>query len=570
MKKVSGYMKKYGKEAIFAPVFKLLEASLELFIPLIVANVIDEGINGGNATSVYRGVILMAALAVVGLGFSVLGQYFSAKAATGFACDLRGALYKKLLYSPLSVTDEIGVSAMITRMTSDVNQTQTGVNLFLRLLLRSPFVVIGAVVMAIYINAEISLVFLGVVFVLSVIVFIIMKSTVPKYGEAQAKLDDVALTARENLTGVRVIRAFGVEEDEKKSFAQKTGAYEKIQNFAGKISSLLNPLTFATVNIGIIVLIYLGGIKVEVGILSQGAVVALYDYMSQILVELVKFANLIVTVSRSLASAKRIEKVLDNDEKEEIKDKVRISDEYIEFKGVSVDYSNGGRAVKDVSFTVKKGRTVGVIGGTGSGKSTIVNLLPRLYDASEGFVSVDGYDVKSYSTEEIREKVGIALQRPAIFEGTIRENILLGKKDATDDEIIKAIEIAQGADILRAKGGFDAPIEQGGRNLSGGQRQRLSLARVLVKKPEILILDDSSSALDYATDLNLRRAIADLDYGPTVFIVSQRTASVKGADEIIVLDEGRIVGKGTHEYLMKTCEAYREIELSQTEGGNLK
>lgn len=567
MKRVLGYIKKYGKEAFFAPVFKLLEAILELLIPLIVANIIDEGINGKVVGSVYRGVIIMVVFAAVGLAFSVLGQYFSAKAATGFARDLRGALYKKLLNSPLRVTDGIGVSAMITRTTSDVNQAQTGVNLFLRLLLRSPFVVVGAVIAAVLINAEISLVFVGVVVCLSVVVFIIMKITVPKYGEAQGKLDEVALAARENLTGVRVVRAFGVEEDEKKSFAQKTGAYEKIQNFAGKISSLLNPLTFATVNIGIIVLIYLGGIKVEVGILSQGAVVALYDYMSQILVELVKFANLIVTVSRAVASAKRIDKVLSNDEKEEIYEKIKISDEYIEFKGVAVNYGNGVRAVSDITFSVKKGQTIGIIGGTGSGKSTIVNLLPRLYDTSEGFLAVEGYDIKSYTPEEMREKVGIALQRPAVFEGTIRSNVLLGKQDASDEEILQAVDLAQATDILKAKGGLDAKIEQGGRNLSGGQRQRLALARALVKKPEILVLDDSSSALDYATDLNLRRAIAGLSYRPTVFIVSQRTASVKGADEIIVLDEGKTVGKGTHEYLMKTCETYREIEFSQTDGG---
>ena len=464
----------------------------------------------------------------------------------------------------------MGVSTMVTRMTSDINQMQNGVNMVLRLLLRSPFVVLGAFVCAAIIDLKISLVFLATIVILGIVVAIIMRITMPKYVKAQGMLDDVALTARENLTGARVIRAFGAEDDEIAAYKKKTTAMEKFQNFTGAISSLLNPITFTIVNLAIVALLYGGAIRVSAGALSQGMVIALYDYMSQILIELVKFANLIVSVSRALACAKRVESVLEIDDEKDCYEGGITSDKYIEFKNVTVRYSDNSTGVKNISFTVNKGETIGIIGGTGSGKSTVVNLLPRLYDASEGAVFFDGINVKNYPLKELRKRIAIALQRPAIFEGTIRSNVSL---DGSADEktIETAIENAQAADVVKSKtGGLDALLEQRGRNLSGGQKQRLSVARALAKGAEVLILDDSSSALDYMTDLKLRRAIKSLGGSLTTIIVSQRASAVRNADKIIVLGDGEIIGEGTADYLRETCEVYREIEASQMREGGVR
>lgn len=567
MSKVITNIKKYKKECVLAPLCKLVEALFELFVPLFVADIINNGVNGNNTSVIIKDAAIMVALAVFGFGFSVLGQYFSAKAATGFSSDVRAELYKKLLSSPLAETDKMGVSTMVTRMTSDINQMQSGLNIALRLLLRSPFVVLGAFVCALLIDAEISLIFLATIVVLSIAVVIVMKATMPKYVKAQKLLDDVALSARENLTGVRVIRAFGAENDEIAAYSKKNKTLEKFQNFAGGISALLNPLTFTIINLAIVALLWGGAIKVDGGALSQGTTVALYDYMSQILIELVKFANLVVSISRALASAKRVQTALDMPSETENEESSENSDSYIEFRNVGVRYTDGSVGVKNINFKVNKGETIGIIGGTGSGKSTVVNLLPRLYDCTEGTVFLNGKDVKSYSLSELRKKVGSALQRPAIFKGTIRSNVLpLG--DADEERLSAAIDCAQACDVVDAKeNGYDSVLEQNGRNLSGGQRQRISVARAIAKRPEVLILDDSSSALDYLTDLKLRRAIKSLDYPVTTFIVSQRASSVLGADKIIVLDNGEIAGIGTAEELRKTCPIFREIEASQTAGG---
>ena len=565
--KLLRYFSKYKKDAVLAPLLKLSEAILELLIPVLVANIIDKGVNGGDKAAVYIDVSLMLLLGVVGLAFSIAGQYFSARAATGFASELRGDLYDKLLNSPSKVTDKIGVAAMITRMTSDINQIQNGINLTLRLLLRSPCIVFGSLIAALLIDVKVGLIFVAVIILLALVVAVIMRISIPKYGKAQKELDSVSLTARENLTGVRVIRAFGIEDNETKEFERKTATQRKLQNSAARVSSLFNPLTFALVNLGVIALIYVGAIRVEEGALTQGRVVALYNYMVQILVELIKFADLAVVITRSLACGKRIQSVL-NEKDEECAYESAKSSDYIKYDSVDVRYG-GTEALIGVTFSVEKGETVGIIGGTGSGKSTLVNLLPRLYDVSGGSVSLCGKDLREYSPEVLREKIGIALQKPTIYKGTIKSNVLLGNKNATDEDIISALNIAQAGDIVAEKGGIYAEVEQGGRNFSGGQKQRIEIARAIVKKPEILILDDSSSALDYLTDLRLRKAIADLDYKPTVFIVSQRTASVKSADKIIVLENGRIVGIGTHEELMSSCGEYREIELSQQREGTL-
>ncbi|MBQ7643058.1 MAG: ABC transporter ATP-binding protein [Clostridia bacterium] len=564
--KITGYIKKYRLDAILAPLLKLSEAALELAIPIFVAAMIDEGVNGKDGGAIWTYGLLMALFALLGLAFSIAGQFFSARAAAGFASEVRGALYKKLLYSPLAVTDETGVSAMITRMTSDINQTQSGVNLFLRLLLRSPFVVVGAFIAAAIINLKISLIFLATIIFLFAVVSAIMKFSIPKYREAQKKLDEVSRIARENLTGARVVRAFSATESEIKDYERATAAHEKLQNAAAAISAILSPVTFAAVNFAIVALIYSGAISVYGGVLTQGAVVALYDYMSQILVELVKFVNLVITVSRSLVCAKRIDKILSDERQKEFTEKKKISDCFVEFDHVSVTYSDGTKALDDISFRVSENMTVGIIGGTGSGKSTLVNLLPRLYDATEGRVSVGGYDIKSYSSEELGEMTGIALQRPALFKGTIADNIRLGNEKIDDNGVIAALIAAQAGDFVKGDRGINSPVEQGGRNFSGGQKQRIGIARALAKRPKILILDDSSSALDYATDLALRRAISSLPYEHTSFIVSQRTASVKNADLIIVLDDGKIVGIGKHEDLLENCEVYRETEASQTKG----
>ena len=557
----------YKKESFLAPAFKLVEALCELFIPLLVADIIDKGIGGGSVSVVVRDVVIMIALGLAGLGFSIIGQYYSAKAATGLSHDVRAETYKKMLSLPAEEVDRVGVPAMITAMTSDINQMQSGVNLALRLLLRSPFVVFGAFVAAMLIDLKTSLVFLVLIIVLFAVVIAIMAITMPKYSAAQKSLDGVGASARENLTGVRVVRAFGAEETEVKNYKKRTAALEKIQNNAGAISSLLNPLTFVLVNLAVVALLYFGGLRVNSGALTQGKVVALYDYMSQILIELVKFANLVVTVSRALACGRRIDKILAIEKDESpIKDDEK-SDSYIEFKDVTVRYAGGGESLSHINFTLEKGQTLGVIGATGSGKTTLISLLDRFYSPTEGKVFLDGKNVATYDAEELRKRVKIVLQKTALFKGSIKDNVLLAADDKSDENLNLALKTAQAADFVAQKdGGAEAALSQGGKNLSGGQRQRLSVARAIATKPEVLILDDSSSALDYLTDLNLRRAIASLDPKPTVIIVSQRAAAVKNADKILVLDEGKEVGLGTRDELIKTCDVYREIETSQEKG----
>lgn len=560
------YFSKYKKECVLAPLLKLAEALLELFIPVLVADIIDRGVNTGNQSVIIFDVLVMVALGVVGLGFSLLGQFFSARAAVGYSSDLRSALYKKILALPLTESDKLGSAKMITTMTSDISKVQSGVNLALRLLLRSPFVVLGALIAAFIIDPIVALVFLAVIILLAVVVVVVMAVTMPKFTTAQKMLDGVSQTAGENLTGARVIRAFDAMDDEIKKYEKKLDALEKFQNFTGKISAILNPLTFCIVNVGIVALLYFGGVKVEQGILTQGAIIALYDYMSQILVELVKFANLVVSISKALSSGKRINEVLKIDIKEDAPLNGGENKPLIEFDGVCASYG-GGEVLSSINLKIERGQTVGVIGGTGSGKTTLVNLIAGLYKPSCGSLYIDGKDVTGIDKEQMKGLVSIALQKPTLFKGTIKSNLLLGKPDASDEELLTAVEIAQAKDVLAVKeNGLNSVVEQGGRNFSGGQRQRLSLARAIVRKSQILILDDSSSALDYVTDLNLRRALKNQGGEQTLIIVSQRTASVKNADKIIVLDDGEIVGEGTHENLCQTCEVYREINDSQNMG----
>ncbi|MDD7214165.1 MAG: ABC transporter ATP-binding protein [Clostridia bacterium] len=563
-------LSRYKKESILAPAFKLIEALCELFIPLLVADIIDAGIGGANVGVVVRDVVIMVALGLAGLGFSIIGQYFSAKAATGLSHDVRAETYKKMLSLPAAEVDRIGVPAMITAMTSDINQMQSGVNLALRLLLRSPFVVFGAFAAAAIIDFKTSLIFLALIIVLFAVVIAIMAITMPKYTAAQKKLDETGAAARENLKGVRVVRAFGAEETEIKNYKKRTAALEKVQNAAGAISSLLNPLTFALVNLAVVALLYYGGVRVNSGALTQGKVVALYDYMSQILIELVKFANLVVTVSRALACGRRIDKILSVKQDESPITDDEKSEHYLEFKDVSVRYADGGESLSGINFTLEKGQTLGVIGATGSGKTTLVNLLTRFYSPSSGKVFFDGKNVATYTTEELRGRVKPVLQKTALFGGSIKDNVLLTADDKSEQNLALALKTAQADDFVAQKdGGENAVLNQGGKNLSGGQRQRISVARAIAAKPELLILDDSSSALDYLTDLNLRRAIASLDPKPTVIIVSQRAAAVKNADKILVLDEGREVGLGTRDELVGSCEVYREIETSQEKGADV-
>lgn len=563
-------LSRYKKESILAPAFKLIEALCELFIPLLVADIIDAGIGGANVGVVVRDVVIMVALGLAGLGFSIIGQYFSAKAATGLSHDVRAETYKKMLSLPAAEVDRIGVPAMITAMTSDINQMQSGVNLALRLLLRSPFVVFGAFAAAAIIDFKTSLIFLALIIVLFAVVIAIMAITMPRYTAAQKKLDETGAAARENLKGVRVVRAFGAEETEIKNYKKRTAALEKVQNAAGAISSLLNPLTFALVNLAVVALLYYGGVRVNSGALTQGKVVALYDYMSQILIELVKFANLVVTVSRALACGRRIDKILSVKQDESPITDDEKSEHYLEFKDVSVRYADGGESLSGINFTLEKGQTLGVIGATGSGKTTLVNLLTRFYSPSSGKVFFDGKNVATYTTEELRGRIKPVLQKTALFGGSIKDNVLLTADDKSEQNLALALKTAQADDFVAQKdGGENAVLNQGGKNLSGGQRQRISVARAIAAKPELLILDDSSSALDYLTDLNLRRAIASLDPKPTVIIVSQRAAAVKNADKILVLDEGREVGSGTRDELVESCEVYREIETSQEKGADV-
>ncbi len=572
MRKLLKYLKHYKLQSVLAPLFKLLEALFELFVPLVVSAIIDNGINGGaGASYVIYACLILVALGVIGLISAVSAQYFAAKAAVGFSKELRHDLFSKMQSLSYSQIDGLGTGKMITRMTSDVNQLQSGVNLVLRLFMRSPFIVFGAMIMAFIVDPSgVSGGVFGVsIAVLCVIVFGIMLASIPLYKKVQGKLDRVTTATRETLTGARVLRAFCKEEDEISEYNKKNGELTKVQLFVGKISALMNPLTYAVINAAIIVLLYVGAIKIDGGTLTQGQVVSLYNYMSQILVELIKLANLIITVTKSFACAGRITEILDMKTELIHGGKTAPAAEksvpFIEYKNVSVNYGNAQiNALEDVSFSVERGQTVGIIGGTGAGKTTLVNVLPHFYDVRKGQVLIDGVNVNVIGDEKLRDKCGIVPQRAVLFKGTIRENMQWGKNDASEEEISEAVAAAQAADVIYSKdGGLDEPVEQGGKNFSGGQRQRLTIARALVKRPEILIFDDSASALDYATDANLRKSIKNLDYKPTVFIVSQRTSSIRHADKIIVLDGGKMVGIGTHEELLKSCEVYREINNSQ-------
>ena len=566
LKRTLKYMKGFGKECVLGPLFKLLEASFELMIPLVVAQIVDVGILGNDRSYVVKMSLLMVLLGIVGLISAVTAQYFAAKAAVGFAARLRGALMKKILGLSYTQIDSLGTSTMVTRMTSDVDKVQNGVNLTLRLLLRSPFVVFGAMIMAFTIDLEAALVFAGVIPVLCLVVFGIMLITMPMYKKVQSRLDGVTSATRQNLTGVRVLRAFCKEPDEIRSFQDSTDQLSASQISAGRISGLMNPLTLVIINLAVIGLIHVGALKVYSGVLTQGLVIALYNYMSQILVELIKMANLIITITKAVACADRIGNILEMDgsaEKQGTQEpKIQGA---VEFRDVSLRYAgSGGDSLEGISFKAEPGQTIGIIGGTGSGKSSLVDLIPRSYEASAGKVLIDGVDVSQMDVGTLRSQIGIVPQKAVLFRGTIRDNLLWGNENATDDQLWDALSIAQAREVVKNKAGeLDEPVEQGGANFSGGQRQRLTIARALVRKPKILILDDSASALDYATDANLRMAIRGMAEPPTTFIVSQRTASVRYADQILVLDDGRLVGRGTHDSLLKDCSIYQEIYYSQ-------
>ena len=568
MRELLKYLKAYKKECVLAPLFKMLEAVFELFVPLVVASIIDKGIGGGDESYIIRCILVMISLGLLGLISAVCAQYMAAKAAVGFSTGLRHDLFKHIMSLSYKDIDRLGTSTMITRMTADINQTQTGVNMFLRLFLRSPFIVFGAMIMAFTINLRASLIFVTVIIILFAVVGFIMYFNIPMLKKVQSRLDAIMLLTRENLIGARVIRAFTLEEHEIDNYTAQNEDLLREQRRAGHLSASLNPMTFILINLAIVVLIYVGAIKVDEGILSKGQVVALYNYMSQILVELIKLANLIILLNRALASAGRIADVFaischgdDSCGRCHVpKEPSTWPHSYISFNHVSLKYNDSGdEALTDIDFAVEKGETIGIIGGTGSGKSSVINLIPRFYDVSSGCVRVDGADVREVDVDALRRRIGIVPQKAVLFKGTIADNLRWGNESASDDELKEAVRLAVCEDVVEAKGGLTGNVEQGGRNLSGGQRQRLTIARALVKKPEILILDDSASALDYATDLKLRQNIAALDYGPTVFIVSQRTASVQNADRIIVLDDGCIVGTGKHDELLETCSVYREI-----------
>lgn len=569
MKKLLVYLKAYKKETILAPLFKMLEASFELFVPLVIAAIIDTGIENKDVPYIVRMAVVLVVLAVVGLTCSLTAQYFSAKAAVGFAAKLKSALFAHIESLSFKEIDTLGTSTLITRMTSDINQVQSGVNLVLRLFLRSPFIVFGAMIMAFTIDVKAALIFVVAIPLLAVVVFGIMLISIPLFKKVQGALDMVLGITRQNLTGVRVIRAFNKEQSEIENFDEKNAVLTGLQKFVGKISALMNPVTFIIVNGAIAALIWTGAIRVDAGILTQGQVVALVNYMSQILVELVKLANLIITVTKAVACGNRIQSVFEikpSMEEGSTKYSAQPKDGYaVEFKNVNLCYNDGAdNSLTEIDFSVKKGETVGIIGGTGSGKSSLVGLIPRFYAATQGEVLVDGINVNEYSFDELRAHVGIVMQKAVLFKGTIRENLKWGRNDATDEELWEAIDAAQAREFVETKeGGLDFEIAQGGKNLSGGQKQRLTIARALVRKPDILILDDSASALDYATDAKLRAAIAALPGNMTVFIVSQRTASIMHADKIIVLDDGQMAGMGTQKELLENCEVYKEIYNSQ-------
>ncbi len=561
------HIKKYKKECVLGPLFKLLEALLELFVPLVIASIIDDGIANGDKGYVVGMVLLLVGLGAVGLAFSITAQYFAAKAAVGFSAKVKHELFRHIESLSYSEIDHVGTSTLITRMTSDMNQIQNGVNLTLRLLLRSPFVVFGAMIMAFTVNVQAALVFAAAIPILSVVIFGIMLWCIPLYKKVQQRLDKVLGITRENLTGVRVIRAFCKEDQEIAEFTLSNEQLTAGQKFVGRISALMNPLTYIIINLAVIWLIQTGAVQVNDGILSQGDVVALYNYMSQILVELIKLANLIISLTKCVACGNRVQALFEIKSSQTISDDTALAgdpDNAVEFRNVSLKYRDAGEdSLTGMDFAVKRGETVGIIGGTGSGKTSLVNMIPRFYDATGGEVLIGGRNVNSFPLEELRGKIGIVPQKAVLFKGSIRENMQWGKNSATDEEIMTAAKTAQAADVIESKGGLDYEIEQGGRNLSGGQRQRFTIARALVKKPEILILDDSASALDFATDAALRKAIREMDSDPTVFIVSQRTSSIQHADKIIVLDDGRIAGIGTHEELLRSCPVYSEIYNSQ-------
>lgn len=597
MKKLLVFLRNYKKECILAPLFKMLEASFELIIPLVVSAIIDVGIANGDGHYIVQMCLIMVALGLLGLISSVTAQYFAAKAAAGFGTKVRHALFAHIQSFSFSEIDKAGTATLITRMTSDINQVQSGVNMVLRLFLRSPFIVLGAMAMAFTIDGKSALIFVVTIPLLSLVVFGVMAASIPLYRKVQERLDKVLGITRENLTGARVIRAFHKEEEEKSRFEEGLENLTAMQTHVGKISAFLNPVTYVIINAATIVLLYTGAIQVDIGNLTQGEVVALVNYMSQILVELIKLANLIITITKAVACGNRVSSILDMQStmpadamspeaeqknplfgKEDMKNlpeegwrgdrqpKAADADDImVQFSNVGLTYQDAGaESLSDIDFSVKKGETVGVIGGTGSGKTSLVHLIPRFYDATRGKVLVAGRDVREYSLQELRQKVGIVMQKSVLFAGTVRENLCWGKADATDQELYEALQTAQAKEVVEGKAGrLDAPVEQGGKNFSGGQRQRLTIARALVRKPEILILDDSASALDYATDARLRMAIREMKEKPTVFIVSQRTSSIQHADKIIVLDDGEIAGMGTHEKLLHDCAVYREIYDSQ-------
>ena len=569
MRSLLKYLKDYKKESILAPVFKMLEASFELFVPLVMAAIIDTGIANHDKGYIFRMGGVLVALGLIGLACSVTAQFFSAKAAVGFATKLRHALFSHIQGLSYAELDTLGTNTLITRMTSDVNQLQSGVNLTLRLLLRSPFIVFGAMIMAFTVDVKAALIFVVAIPLLSIVVFGIMIVSLPLYKKVQAALDKVLGRTRENLEGARVIRAFCKEGQEIESFSEENEALLNIQVFVGKISAAMNPLTYIIVNIALVVLLWTGAIRVDGGIITQGAVVALVNYMSQILVELIKMANLIIQITKALACAKRIESILAVENSQQIEDLTQQAkaetDDVIRFEHVGLTYQGGGEeSLTDIDFAVKKGQTIGIIGGTGSGKTSVVNLIPRLYDATRGTVYVDGQDVKTYDPKQLRSKVGIVPQKAVLFAGTIRENLLWGNGNATEEQLERALEISQAKEFVDTKEGrLDFKIAQGGKNLSGGQRQRMTIARAVVRDPEILILDDSASALDFATDAKLRHAIREMGNDMVVIIVSQRSSSIQYADQIIVLDDGKVVGIGTHDSLLAENEVYQEIYYSQ-------
>lgn len=563
MKHLFACLKRYKKEAILAPLFKLLEASLELLVPLVVGAIINVGIAGGDKSYIVWGCVILAGLGFVGLAFALTAQYFAARAAVGVSAQLRENLFVKLQSLSYAEIDGMGASTMITRMTSDVQQVQTGVNMTLRIFLRSPFIVFGAAGMAFVVDWRSALVLVVVIPLLAIAVFAVMGATTPLYKKVQERLDGVYTSTRENLSGARVLRAFCKEEDEIETFKKKSVSLRSAQKKAGRISALTGPLTYVIVNVALIVLLFVAAGRVELGALEQGDAVSLYNYLAMILVELIKLANLIVTLTKAVSSQKRIGQVLDKESEASVSlpGGEKGEDYAVEFDNVTFAYEGHAPALKNIDFKVRRGETVGILGGTGSGKTTLVNLVPRFYETKEGRVLVGGRDVKSIPAEELRKRVGVAAQKSVLFQGTIRSNLLWGKGSATEEELNFAVQCAQAEDVVSSKGGLDGEVAQEGKNLSGGQKQRLSIARALVKKPEILILDDTSSALDYATDARLRKAISLL--GGTTFIVSQRVSSVMHADKIVVLDDGAVAGIGTHEELLSSCEVYREIHDTQ-------